>query len=156
MTRGRGIFVSVAACALALLGSACGAANSLEGSISESFSLLFDEVLIRKQDTALIVEYRKTSGSSPAKICKLVVETDGLDLKKGAKLKDEAFVAAVAVQREAQTGFDFPPVVGGDLELDRFQFRDGGHVSGEFFAQFDNGRNIKGRFDGNMTEISTD
>jgi hypothetical protein len=142
--------------ALATLSTACGPANELGGSIGESFALDFDKVRIRKQDTALLIEYLKFVGAATSKVCKVVIETDGLGLKADKEIKGEKFLTHVFIQREAQTGYEFPDLAKGSIQFGDYGFKDGATVNGEFYAKFVNGRGIEGRFDGKVQEVSTE
>jgi hypothetical protein len=143
------------AIAPALLLVGCGEAdNDLWGSIDESFPLSFDRVDIIKQDPSLRVEYIKEIHGGEAKHCKLVVNTQNLEIEDNTELGDEEFADGIAtIERVAPTGGDFPPVEGGTVHFIDWNFEAKGHMDGEFTVLFENGRNLFGNFDGKVTEI---
>lgn len=146
--------LAVVGCLAALGLTACGGReNELSGSISESFSLDFDSVRIRKQNTTLLIEYLKKLGGSTAKVCKVVVDAESLPLKDNARISGDLFLERVSIQREAQTASDFPDVQGGKIKFDKISFKDGGECEGEFDAVFVNGRTIIGSFVGKIDEV---
>src|SRR5688572_1489068 len=123
-----------------LLLAACGEANELGGSIDESFSLDFDEAETTKQGDDLVIEYLNNVSDPPEKVVKLVVEdTSELDLKQDSNIKGDVFMDYVTISRVAGSGGDFPPVESGQVHIGNWQFEDGGDVSGNFNALFDNG-----------------
>ena len=146
-------------CVLMLVGlTACGeAANDLWGSIDESFPLNFDRVDILKQNLALRIEYIKKIHGGEDKVCKVVVNTNNLNIKDNSELKGDAFAdEIVTVERVAATGGDYPPITGGNLRFDVYEFKTGGKIDGDFTVNFQNGRNLFGNFDGKVKEISVE
>jgi hypothetical protein len=147
---------------LALLGTCAaimgcgGPGNSLSGSISESFSLDFDVVQVRKQDLALIIEYIKNVQGGTNKACKLVVDTSNLAITSNSNIKGDTFLKRVTVSRVAPTGGDFDKMKSGSMHFDDYSFKDGGSMAGTFDAIFDNGRTIHGSFEGRVAETSTE
>jgi hypothetical protein len=137
------------------LGACGGDNNSLTGSIGESFSLVFDRVQIIKQGSALRIEYVKDASlDTVTKVCKVVVDTEGLSLKGGSRIRGDTFLSRVLISRVARTGGDFPPVKSGAVEFRTYRFRDDGRIEGDFEAIFDNGRSLSGNFDATVHEVS--
>jgi hypothetical protein len=134
---------------------ACGEAdNDLWGAIDESFPLSFDRVDVIKQGLSLRVEYVKELHGGEVKHCKLVVNTESLEIEDNTELGDEYFAdGTVVVQRVAPTGGDFPPVENGTVHLIDWNFKAKGRIDGEFSVLFTNGRPLFGNFDGKVTEI---
>lgn len=138
--------------------AACGGFdNRLEGSISSSFSLDFDNVLIRKQGASLIVEWHRIDGATDTKVAKVVLNTDNLNrLGNNSKISGDLFKERVVVQREAATGGDFPAVQEGELELGKFEFRNNGKISGSVNVGFVTGRTLYGEFNGEAEDVPLD
>ena len=135
-----------------LLTTACGSGDTLDGSIGDTFSLDFDSVDIKKQDEYLLVEYRKGAD----RVCKVLVDTTDLGLKDGSKVSGEDFLDSVQISRVDASGQNFPDVDSGELELDDYEFKKGGKVSGEFSVVFENGRTLDGEFSGDVEEVAID
>jgi hypothetical protein len=139
-------------CALVSLLVGCGGeGNSLRGSIDQSFSLEFDEVRIRKQGTDLLIEYLKNVGPTPAKVCKIIIQTENLTgLKSNSRIEGEQFIEYVSIQREAQTQGDFPALQSGargGLRRVRVQGQRNhlGRVRGVLRQRSDDQRDVRGR-----------
>ncbi len=143
---------------LLLLCAACGGPdNSLEGSIGESFSLDFDRVGIYQQDSVLRIEYQRDIAGSTHKVCKIVVETAGLDLGDDSEIKGDLFLERVSVQRIGTAGGnEFPPVTAGKITFEAYAFEAGGEIDGDFECAFDNGRTLAGNFKGDVEVVSTE
>lgn len=135
--------------------AACGDGNSLEGSISESFSLEFDKVRIRKQNLALVVEYLHDIPGGTEKTCQVVLDTDGLNVGDNSTVKGSIFKERVQINRVGSGG-DFPPIQEGQIYFDTFRFKDKGKVKGEFDAVLEGGRTLRGDFEGKVEEIVLD
>ncbi len=152
---------------------ACGGGdNDLSGSISESFSLDFDRVEVRYLVTTeeLTIQYLKDLGNTTTKPVKVVVDADNLALGEDTRVAGETFLERVVIQREAESGGDFPAVTGGTVVFDRINInvreiteeRNGEEftfftepegdieVRGEFDAVFENGRTLFGDFSSNL------
>ncbi|MEM6533575.1 MAG: hypothetical protein AAF654_13200 [Myxococcota bacterium] len=148
---------------------ACGGAdNELKGSINESFSLDFDRVEVRYLVTTdeLSIEYLKDLGNTVTKPVKVVVDATDLPLAADTRLTGATYLERVVVQRETESGGDFPAVTGGSVEFESINLAltenmaeiDGRtvtffsepsgdiEVQGEFDAVFDNGRTLFGKF----------
>jgi hypothetical protein len=139
--------------------SACGEADvALWGSIDETFSLEFDRHEVKKQGTALLIEYIKVDKhGGEEKPCKLVVETANLLIVPNSDLKAEAFEdGIVQIERIALGGAEYPPITGGTLHFDDYQFVNGAIISGNFTILFENGRNLFGNFYAEVEEIEQD
>ena len=140
----------------AALLSGCGEPDvDLWGSIDETFSLEFDRHEIKKQGTALLIEYIKEIGNgAEEKPCKLVVETANLLIVPNSDLQRESFLdGIVSLERIAAVGGDYPPVNGGTLHFEDYEFFDGRLISGNFTVLFENGRNLFGNFYDEVEEI---
>ncbi len=134
--------------------TACGADVSLDGSISASYPLDFDQLLLRKQETYLLIEYLKAAVDGQEKICKVIVDTNGVALGKGSELKGLEFASHVWVQRVALKGGDFPAIDHGELQLDEIHFTADGKARGSFSVVFDGGRDLHGHFAGALVEVA--
>lgn len=134
--------------------AACGSGgNSLEGSIGESYPLVFDRVEIRKQDDFLLIEYVKDLAGGTNKVCKIVVDTRDLDIDDDSTLRGDLFLRVVQVTRVAAQGGDFPVVQNGKIHFDRFEFRSGGHIQGDFEVVFETERTLSGSFEDHAVEV---
>ncbi|MBJ6761092.1 hypothetical protein JGU66_09985 [Myxococcaceae bacterium JPH2] len=161
MTRGGRGLVSLGlaglACAAGIL--ACGRGdNSLSGSVSELFPTGdVSRVEVRRNAEAFQVSYFRNNGMDVDLVARLTVDTEGLDLKPGAKLplggttpsgKDRASVVHVAAGEPARM---FGPVERGDLVLDKGG-NPGEATSGDFSLSFRKGdaygagRSMEGTF----------
>lgn len=137
---------------IGLLAGGC-TANSLEGSIGDTLSLGFDRVKLKKQDAFLVTEYLRDTLRGTEKICKLSVDTEGLDLGGGPSIEGEEFFDRVELQR---TTFDydaFPPVQKGLLRFDHIDFRDGGSAEADFLIVFEDSHTLQGVFIGSIEEL---
>jgi hypothetical protein len=146
----------VAIAVSAALATACGEPDvDLWGSIDETFNLEFDRHEIKKQGTALLIEYiKELSEEAEEKPAKLVVQTANLLIVPNSDLQREAFLdGIVTLERVAVAGGDFPPISGGTLHFDDYQFVAGGLISGSFTTLFENGRNLSGNFMAEVEEI---
>ncbi|MEM6733194.1 MAG: hypothetical protein AAF658_16670 [Myxococcota bacterium] len=162
--RGR-VIQSLVTFGFGLACAACGSDNELSGSISESFSLDFDRTQVRLLvDTdELSIEYLRDLGNTTAKPVKVVVDTTDLPLGADTRVSGDVFMQRVLIQREAQTGGDFPEITGGTVVFDSINLQlremmdDDGNtffvepegdieVKGEFDAVFTNGRTLFGKF----------
>lgn len=162
----RSIIQSAILVTLTVFAVACGEDNELSGSISESFSLDFDSVEVRYLVTTdeLTIQYLKAVGTASTKPVKVVVDTTDLPLGPDTRLSGQTFLDRVVIQREAETGGDFPGVTGGTVVFDEINLRvrevtdeetgitfftepEGDlEVRGEFDAVFENGRTLFGKF----------
>lgn len=140
--------------AIALSSVAC-KYNALEGSISDSLSLDFHDVEIRKQDKSFIVEYVRNAKKGDEKVCKLVVDMEGLDVPKDGifDLDEDGFIDHVALQRSTFKNESFPDLKSGALHFDQINFEHGGIANGEFQIIFVNSRSLNGWFDGVIQEL---
>jgi hypothetical protein len=143
---------------VALFAVACGGPkNSLEGSISESFSLDFDRVVFQKQGDTLLIEYLKDVSSTTNKVCKITIdEVGGLGLGDDTEIKGEVFNNHVTIQRVATDEARFPPVTGGKVHFETLEFSNGGDIDGDFECAFDNGRTLSGNFAGSIKDVPLD
>ncbi|MEO1174578.1 MAG: hypothetical protein AAFX94_21370, partial [Myxococcota bacterium] len=154
---------------VSIVAVACGGDdNELKGSISESFSLDFDRVEVRYLVTTdeLSIEYLKDLGNTVTKPVKVVVDATDLSIADDTRITGSTFLELVVVQRETESGGDFPAVTGGSVEFKQVNLAltqneaeiDGRTVTfftapsgdievrGEFDAVFDNGRTLFGKF----------
>lgn len=138
--------------------TACGDANELSGSIEESFSLEFDRVEIRfvVPTEELEIQYLKDVGNSVSKVVKVVVDTTDLPLGNDSRISGDLFDEKVVIQREAESGSDFPDVNGGSITFDKVGFDNNDLVEGEFDAVFVNGRTLFGKFKKKLDLIDPD
>jgi len=137
--------------------TACGAKNSLEGSIDESYSLEFDRVQIRRQNRDLLIEYLKDITGGTQKILKIVVETEDLQIDNGVSVSDDDFREFVFFDRVLSSTRDqFPPVANGEIKFNQWQFVQDGRIDGHFSVIFDTGRNMRGNFDALIDVVDTD
>jgi hypothetical protein len=141
--------------ALVLVVAATGCStSSLDGSIGDTMSLKFDRVKIKKQDVFLVTEYLRDTIRGTEKVCKLSLDTGGMDLDAGApNLKAEEFLARVNLQRVTFDQDEFPEMEKGRLRFDHFDFRDGGSVEGDFLIVFVDSTTLQGLFIGSVDEL---
>jgi len=140
----------------AALLSGCGEPDvALWGSVDETFDLTFDRHEIKKQGTALLIEYiRELDHGAEEKPCKVVVETANLLIVPNSDLQADAFEEGiVTLERVAAVGGEYPPITGGTLHFEDYQFLDGAIISGNFTVLFENGRNLFGNFYAEVEEI---
>ncbi len=137
--------------AIAALATGCSDDNELSGSISESHSLAFDRVTVRLQDTWLILAYLRDRPSGTEKVCKLVIDTDGLP-DGATTIAGDEFFERVNLQRSTFADDAFPPIESGEIVFDELDLQPSGDVSGEFIIQFDTGHTLIGIF-GGKTEL---
>lgn len=164
----RRVVQSLVLLSLAAVSVACGEDNELSGSISESFSLDFDRVEVRYLVTTdeLTIQYLRDLGNTTSKPVKVVVNATDLPLGEDTRISGDLFEERVVIQREAETGGDFPDFDGGTVVFDRINLAlqevteeiDGREVTyftepegdlevkGEFDAVFENGRTLFGKF----------
>lgn len=143
----------------AVLLNGCGEPDvDLWGSIDETFKLDFDRHEIKKQGTALLIEYIKELGNgAEEKPCKVVIDTANLLIVPNSDLKADAFEEGIiTLERIAGVGGDYPPITGGTLHFDEYEFVNGGLISGNFTILFENGRNLFGNFYAEVEEIEQD
>lgn len=138
----------------ALLVSAC-PYNQLEGSIDGTLALDFTEVRIRKQDDDLLLEYLRESERGSEKVCKVVIDTAGLELpaEGASEIVDEDFLSRVNLHRSTFDNDAFPPMVSGKIHFDELGFKDDGKARGNFEILFEASRSLRGWFDGFIEEI---
>jgi len=129
--------------------------DSLEGSIGDRLSLDFDYLQIRKQQLFLIIEYIKESNRGVEKICKLTVDTQGLELPDGGSLdlEDDVFLSHIELQRTTFENDSFPQVKDGYIHFSHIDFRDNGKAEGKFLCIFVDSLTLRGEFTGNIEEI---
>jgi hypothetical protein len=145
------------AAALLLLAACGGPKNSLEGSISESFSLDFDRVVFYKQADTLRIEYLKDVSGTTNKVCKVTVDAvSGLSVGDDTDIKGDVFLNHVTIERVANEGGQFPAVSGGKVHFETLAFEEDGEIDGDFECAFDNGRTLSGNFQGKIQNVSTE
>lgn len=140
---------------LVLLSSAC-SYNALEGSIDRELSLDFSQVRVRKQDQNMLIEYLRESREGSEKVCKVVIDMEGLELPAGGAydLGEDIFLDHVSLQRSTFEGDEqFPPMEKGSLHFEIIDFRDGGQAKGNFEILFEKSRSLKGWFEGYIEEL---
>lgn len=141
--------------ALLLLASACGSANELSGSIDATFALEFDRVEILRLDPALIIEFLDDRGGDVThKVVKITIDLENLSLSNNSDIVGDVFDNRVKLERITETEQEWPPVSGGLIHFDAFDFEQGGHMKGNFHIQFENGLNLVGKFDGKLKRVS--
>jgi hypothetical protein len=154
------MFRSILTGAVAAFGlGACGEKDvDLWGSIDETFSLEFTDHEINKQGTALLIEYiKEDENGGVEKPCRLVVETANLLIVPNSDLDASAFEEGIVqIERVAIGGAEYPPITGGTLHFDDYQFVAGATISGNFTILFENGRNLFGNFNAIVEEIELD
>lgn len=138
-----------------VIGSLAGgcASNSLEGSIGDTLSLDFDRVELRKQDAFLVAVYLRDSLRGTEKVCKLSVDTEGLELGGGPVIEGEEFLDRVGLQRVTFEHDAYPTVQKGRLRFDHIDFRDGGSAEADFLIVFEDSRTLQGVFIGSIEEL---
>ncbi len=139
----------------ALLQTGACANNSLEGSIADALSLHFDRVRITKQEEFLVTEYLRDSLRGTERVCRLSLDTQGLDLPNGGSyaVEDDLFLASVELQRTTFENDRFPDTEHGHLRFDSLRFRDGGSAEGEFLFVFADSNTLRGSFASDIVEL---
>lgn len=127
-----------------LLVASCGDANQLWGSIREDHPMEFDRVEVVRQGHALRIEYIRDRGRDSEWVCKLTLDTEGLDLCDHAEITATSFAERVVVERNADDAL--PRYTGGLLYFERYGASPGRAIEGDFNVLFDNGRNLAGSF----------
>ena len=140
---------------LTLATGACGSDNAMGGSIGESFALDFDEVRIRKQNDALIVEYVRFIGSGENKNAKIVADLEGLDQSRRIKLRGEDFLDRFGIDRVVASRERFPDVMAGKMSISG-GFDTSKTLGGSWDCVFVNGRTLHGSFRGDVVVVPTD
>ena len=134
--------------------SGCGPGNALEGSVADQVSLEFNDVLLRKQDGHLVVQYELRSGAATQIVLKLAVLME--DLPASRELKGDDFLERVTVSRTMLDGSRLPPLLHGSLSLGRFRFEHAGAPHGSFRLLFKDQRTLSGDFGGTLVEVVTE
>lgn len=151
--------VALAACLLAV---ACGAKNSLGGSVSELFPLDVSRVTILRNDEAFQIDYFANHGPDEDLVARVTVATYGLNLAPGKKISlageyapghSRTTVVHIAAGEPARF---FPEVAKGDLKLD--SGGQAGQISeGDFSMSFEQGPYGGGRdLYGNFSAMTQD
>jgi len=141
---------------LFLLTSAACPYSHLEGSIDSDLSLDFNQLRLRKQEANLLIEYLRETRDGSEKVCKVVVDTEGLELPAGGSfdLGEELFLDHVTLQRSTFEGDEqFPAMEKGSMPFEEIDFRDDGFVKGSFEILFEGSRSLKGWFEGYLEEL---
>lgn len=136
---------------LLVLCGACGSPNALDGSIGTVVSLDFNEVLLRKQEGSLVVQFQSRSGERAEILCKVVALVDPLPPK--STLSGDLFRERVTLTRAMLDGSTFPEINRGTLELKRLAFKHGGSVDGRLDVVFLDGNTLNATFSGTLTEV---
>lgn len=137
----------------ALLLTGCGPPNALDGSVDAT--LEFNDVLLRKQDGYLVVQYELRSGEATQIVFKLAVAM--LDeLPPNREFRDELFAKYVSISRTMLDNSHLPTLVHGTLTLDQVRFQHGGSAQGHFRLLFKDQRTLTGSFGGPLTEVRTE
>jgi hypothetical protein len=136
----------------ALLTACASDTNELEGSISDEFSLAFDEVDLSIAGCGLRIDYIKNYGTTTYVPCRLDIDTEGLDLTEGSELESATFATRVELGRSSPTGRYFPDLERGTLHFERFSLVAGETASGSFEVEFEDGRDLRGRFHADLRD----
>jgi hypothetical protein len=145
------VTVSAYAVCVALSCGACGAPeNWLEGTISEEFSLEFDDVNISVSGCLLRIDYVKSRPAATYIPTRLSVDGQHLALAAGATVSEQAFIDEVDVAYVSPTGRYFPETSSGTLRLDSYSRESGDEVRGTFDLAFVDGRDLHGGFAGDV------
>lgn len=142
-------------CVLALGMLAACQYNALEGSIDSELGLDFTSLQLRKQDHFLLIEYLRESKQGTEKVCKVVIETNHLDLPASGTfdLSEDLFLDHVELQRSTFSGDTYPDIDRGTIHFEPIEFKHGGTAHGSFEIFFVNTRRLQGWFDGTIKEI---
>jgi len=132
--------------------------NLLDGSIGEVYDLTFDEVRIRKfQSTGeLQIEYLRApeeEGSSKDVVAQITVTTPEGGFPVDTDIKFDQVEGKV---HRVAPGDDFPPVDEGTISFSAGANEIGDQTIGEFSVLFENKRTLRGAFDAELTEATTD
>jgi len=123
----------------------------LEGSIGDDLSLNFDYIRIRSQDFFMAVEFIRESVRGSEKVCKLVVDTEELDLESsGYAVENEQFLQHVELSRTTYENDVFPEVKNGSLNFENFGMNGNDDVGGGFLVLFKDNRTLRGAFYGSV------
>jgi hypothetical protein len=126
----------------------CSVTSTLEGSLDDQVSLVFDSVEIQRSPTAIAVSYLKAlpAGGGHDTVLKVVATVDASTLSRGAtinlveKVGDGVRGAATrAVSGDPRR--DLPPLVRGMLTFDDAATT-GNSISGSFSILFDQGGSV--------------
>lgn len=144
--------------AAAVLASACGgdAANQIEGSLTASYDMDFDEVRIRRFSTEISVEYLRNPGPGEEIPLKLSVSFEENEVTTGTGYDlhppsgnaqrittDNAELPELCVQEERPS----------TLTFSEYSETDGATIQGEWRLCFDNGLDGVGKFKGDLDVI---
>lgn len=141
----------LAASSLLLVGG-CGPPNVLDGSVEASLD--FNEVLLRKQDGYLVVQYERHSGEATQIVLKLAVLMS--EAPPSREFRDTLFTQYVSVSRTMLDNSELPRLVHGALQLGPVRFEHAGQAQGEFQLLFKDERTLNGSFSGPLTEVLTE
>lgn len=127
--------------------ASCGSPNELEGSLSEEFTLFFDLVEAYQQDSILRIEYVALGAEGDSRVFRIIVETKELPITSDYTISGDDFVSNVWIDRDVpRDNRRFPPLEGGKLTFEQFDFQDRGLVSGELEAVFEGKLTAAARF----------
>jgi len=131
--------------------------NELDGSIGEVYDLSFDEVRIRKflSTGELQIEYMRApeEGSSKDIVAQVTVTTPEGGFPVDTDIK---FAQVEGKVHRVAPGDDFPPIEQGTISFTAGANEIGDNTSGEFSVLFENKRTLRGRFDAELQEATTD
>jgi len=119
---------------LALGGCGGVGSNYLDGSLSASYDLTFDEVRVRLYDSELSVEYVVAADQGEMIALRVTVEVDGDAALAEGGVYD--LLERGTVGRGEGFGSALPELESGELQLNRYGSADGDEIKGDFSATF--------------------
>ena len=128
--------------------SSCGTTNELGGSIGADYSLAFDRVEASEEASALRLDYLAVQAEGIETVCRIVLDTSGIDSGSELELEGAALLERLRVQRITTQGAGFPSPTWGRLVV-RWGTN---QVQGAFEMVFRTGQTLHGRF---LTELTS-
>lgn len=123
----------------------CGLSNQLSGSIESDYALDFSEVRVFVQAQTVRVEYQRKIGPVQDKICKVIIDGEGLSPPPDT-LTDDLFLQRVQLQRITADRRNFPDLRSGRVTLDAWNLEPGRTLEGDLDVVFEDGRTLRGTF----------
>jgi hypothetical protein len=144
--------------AAALLAGACGgdAANEIEGSLTASYGMDFDEVRIRRFSTEISIEYVRSPGPGEEIPLKLTVSFEENDITTGQGY--DLHPPSGNADRTTTDNAELPELCAQDerpstLTFSEYTETEGETVQGEWRLCFQNGLDGVGKFKGDLQVI---
>lgn len=127
--------------------------NTLEGTVSSSADLRFDQVEVRKFGSGeMQVRYLRKSGGNDEIVCQVTVTPPSGGVQYGQDIDLPSNNGTV--NRIIQSGSDYPPLKSGKVRFDSGGQNDGQRTRGRFNATFENDKTLNGSFDGKLKVLN--